>query len=801
METKKRPHADDAEQSRAKKRAVSDDHASPSHPNGTTTSHGDEPKEGDDIELFRKEAIFRRMRYYSREAERSQARVEDLERRFNTCQAGLAALEACWTQLIGTIRSLVKPEDLPSLEKESEGVHDLAAHLSSEADPEYVEALRDKMQTTSDIIKAFVSISAQSHSGPSSEEMLKRCQEAETERAALRSELTSVRARLHDSESQRQNYHEQLLAAEKRADRLQSKSLTSSSSAAQEEPNETVSTEPLSSPDPPAVNGNSSLDSDEWKDLAELRETKIEELTRENTELQTQLQTAQLQLRALPDEIVVESSQYKVLQERTSLLEHTAKESQAEATKLKEQLDNLMTARSDLEAGLKAANETALNELQQALNKRDSELLRMRTRNDQVSAEINERREKEKARLSTAAEFKTLAEARGERIAILESETQRLKARLTANAGDEDLMTFIWQNTSEDLSYVDDLRRRLSNAEERVEALQKTLAGRGDAAKSEAEVRRQLAHVQKQLDKYQAVYGDASSMPPETAQLSEQLQRKQDELDKLRLQDKQREQAESAIYSELDKLSAAWEALEKQLKKKVYDLSAMDERISKVQMERAKTDNKFFLCMRDKEAVDNERKRLVQNLDRAAKAIEKLGDAEKNLQSRVATLEKEVVLWKRMAEEQKERGNALEFEVNEWHLRAQGERKNADEMRAASAENIKAMEQKRTELRKLEESLLKTKKDAEKHAAKLKLISASSNSSANEVELQKEVDKCYRLLKCSTCQQNIRNTVLTKCMHTFCRSCIDARIATRQRKCPACNLGFSQGEVTTLFLQ
>ncbi len=43
-------------------------------------------------------------------------------------------------------------------------------------------------------------------------------------------------------------------------------------------------------------------------------------------------------------------------------------------------------------------------------------------------------------------------------------------------------------------------------------------------------------------------------------------------------------------------------------------------------------------------------------------------------------MEKEVVLWKRMAEEQKERGNALEFEVNEWHLRAQGERKNADEV-------------------------------------------------------------------------------------------------------------------------
>ena len=43
-------------------------------------------------------------------------------------------------------------------------------------------------------------------------------------------------------------------------------------------------------------------------------------------------------------------------------------------------------------------------------------------------------------------------------------------------------------------------------------------------------------------------------------------------------------------------------------------------------------------------------------------------------------MEKEIVLWKRIAEEQRERGNALEFDVNEWHLRAQGERKSADEV-------------------------------------------------------------------------------------------------------------------------
>ncbi|OSD06800.1 hypothetical protein PYCCODRAFT_765112 [Trametes coccinea BRFM310] len=220
MESRKRPHGDDGESSRPKKRAVSDDRASPSHPNGTT-SHSDEPKETDNVELFRKEAIYRRMKQYSREAERSQARVAELERRRTQCEAGLAALEACWTQIIGTIRSLVKPEDLPSLQKDSEAIRDLTLHVSSEAEPEYVDALRDKMQATTDIVKAFVNLSTQGRAGPSDEEMARRCQEAEAETSALRSELSLVRTKLRDTESQKEHYREALIAAEKRADRLQ----------------------------------------------------------------------------------------------------------------------------------------------------------------------------------------------------------------------------------------------------------------------------------------------------------------------------------------------------------------------------------------------------------------------------------------------------------------------------------------------------------------------------------------------------------------------------------------------------
>ena len=68
-----------------------------------------------------------------------------------------------------------------------------------------------------------------------------------------------------------------------------------------------------------------------------------------------------MQLKTLPDELVTESSQYKILQERASRLEHVAKESQAETAKLKEQLDNLVTSRADLEAGLKVCLHHRMN--------------------------------------------------------------------------------------------------------------------------------------------------------------------------------------------------------------------------------------------------------------------------------------------------------------------------------------------------------------------------------------------------------------------------------------------------------
>jgi len=56
------------------------------------------------------------------------------------------------------------------------------------------------------------------------------------------------------------------------------------------------------------------------------------------------------------------------------------------------------------------------------------------------------------------------------------------------------------------------------------------------------------------------------------------------------------------------------------------------------------------------------------------------------------------------------------------------------------------------------------------------------------------------IAKCSVCSHvNMRDTILQRCGHTFCRRCIDTRYANRQRKCPTCGQGFSAEDVKPVY--
>lgn len=218
------------------------------------------------------------MRHYSREYDRSQARITELERLKGSYEASLAVMGACWTQvynnisvriaytliiaipqLVDTIRALVKPDSAP-LDVETEGSYRLpllayfwylsnrtldlfclSKHVSSEEAPALANALEEKAQSTHRLIATFVQLGGVT---VFQDEMFRRHQRSQTEVSnpvhvkdslhsvgfqctALRAELAVTRTKLQDLEAQRDQYHAELTAAEIRFDRQQSRTVQS----------------------------------------------------------------------------------------------------------------------------------------------------------------------------------------------------------------------------------------------------------------------------------------------------------------------------------------------------------------------------------------------------------------------------------------------------------------------------------------------------------------------------------------------------------------------------------------------
>jgi E3 ubiquitin-protein ligase BRE1 len=54
---------------------------------------------------------------------------------------------------------------------------------------------------------------------------------------------------------------------------------------------------------------------------------------------------------------------------------------------------------------------------------------------------------------------------------------------------------------------------------------------------------------------------------------------------------------------------------------------------------------------------------------------------------------------------------------------------------------------------------------------------------------------------CTVCGgKRMKDTVITRCFHTFCKECVDERIRLRARKCPQCNQVFAESEVKPIYL-
>ncbi|KAJ1817533.1 E3 ubiquitin-protein ligase bre1 [Coemansia sp. RSA 2598] len=561
-------------------------------------------------------------------------------------------------------------------------------------------------------------------------------------------------------------------------------------------------------------------DKTDYKLLAERRLAEIEAKIHENTQLISQVDALKLQIANVPDHIVAETVLYKQALSSREYYSMQAQRLQAEVERLFAEIAQLKASRAEFEESILTESTSQRQSLEAEMQRLQNDLVRVRHHRDQIQRELEERRAQDAVEDQKSSELKLLSDVRRERMNALISENKRLLTYISVLKGDRAAFeTYTDEELSKTTAVADELRAKLEQAVRREKKLSSQLEvlsanGSSDEARvaspsqaspgsdsalrlaAELQTLRQEADMlQARVRKYEEVLGGV--WVDEKGQLiqgaestkSNELVAKQAKLDALMLERDSLLKTSDMMERELQTICESFAKLEEQNTSKVWDLSLKEQAIARVVAEKCKYEEKFIGLNKDREAQRQSNQALRLQNAKQLEHIKVIEERDRMLshqlslagnEAQQATLAWQTTLAK--LQESQQRTQELEEQAKVLEERA----------RIAAAalndrtESLGAMEHEKNRIQEMLDLANRQISEAEKIN--------------NQSDLAEMYASYKALLKCPTCQVRFKSHVLTRCMHVFCKECIDSRIETRQRKCPSCSEPFGAKDVRQIYL-
>ncbi|KAJ3121624.1 E3 ubiquitin-protein ligase bre1 [Nowakowskiella sp. JEL0407] len=512
----------------------------------------------------------------------------------------------------------------------------------------------------------------------------------------------------------------------------------------------------------------------------DLRLKELQELQNEKLQLLGELDNFKIQVDSIPEEKIRDSPIFKNLE--AEFLYHKSENEiiKQRMEKLTKEMEELQAERRTYMDQIVSEESLRRKQLEAEIKKLESDLLRVRANRDTLQQNLDLRVAKDEAEFSQISEIKVIANTRKDRINCLETDLRRLKMKIAANLGDKDLLDFF--NSEDGSSFADlfekyrDAKSQLSSILPELESYRKQTSSFNDIALTE-----EINKLKAELQEYKNLYGNLNPDDPKS-ELVERLKEKDKRVKDLELKCEYYEKTETQLSNEVEKIANAWNELEQQNSRKVLNLTQKEEQIIRLVAEKTKFDQKCAMLTKEKNTQSNlsiARKKLS---DKQLEQIRKLEELNKTLSQKLTAREKELAATLSTFESSKQKISELIHQNTE--LKDRTER--------ISVEFSKMKELLRDRSLKLEQEMdLKRRGLEQNEVLKRKLENSESGTLANDYK---------RLLKCSSCTNNFKSHVITRCFHVFCQGCIDEIIAARQRKCPTCSIAFGKEDVKQIFL-
>ncbi|KAF9520292.1 hypothetical protein BS47DRAFT_750372 [Hydnum rufescens UP504] len=605
--------------SQVKKRAITSSNGSPaSIVAADTPIESEREPQANNLELFRKEAIFRRMRQHARERDRAESRIAELEHRKLILEAAMGAVENCWNQILDQLQTIVKTNSLPIPGpfniKDLLSLVEIYPSDSNTPSEQFRNALLTDGQKTLDVIASFVAMTPPAT--PEYEELRARCQNATAEATSLRTELHLVYASFIEARSELEQYKELLSAVELRADRARSESIialemsTRNIDDEKSKAGEKISSkkeEGGESPLATQVNGKHTADiaMDErmWKSQAEKREREITQIVSEKLALRKRLDELQAQFSSRSEDLVRDHPAYVSLVAQMSLLRERTQRIEEDRDAMQSEVKRAYLEANQRVEEITAVMEAQTSEHEEAIKKKNKEIVRTKDQRESALKDLAVHKASDASKSKGWDSITARAHSLEDRVASLLLEVKRLKAQLAAKAGSEDLLSFLLETSGESLTFVQDLQNKVGVSRAKISALEATIASldqsHPDVARhlrTEAQAREECDHLRKRVERYESIFG--TNVSADSDELARLLRQKDDELQSLRLLQKQEQASSNDLFDELQRMSTAWEILDKQSKAKVDETATWETKYNRVSVERKLNRSTFPLCGR-----------------------------------------------------------------------------------------------------------------------------------------------------------------------------------------------------------
>ncbi|KAF2205177.1 BRE1-domain-containing protein [Delitschia confertaspora ATCC 74209] len=249
------------------------------------------------------------------------------------------------------------------------------------------------------------------------------------------------------------------------------------------------------------------------------------------------------------------------------------------------------------------------------------------------------------------------------------------------------------------------------------------------------------------------------------------------------------------LSNEVPSMEAAWKKAQAAANKKLTEIVAWEDQVTRANADKAKADQKFFAAMKTKEAREQEVRVLRTQAMKSTEIVAQLKEADSLSRSLVDKHEKQLAEMRSQMEELSVQYRALQQKMTENQILSEGQTKQITELKntltakdtsyLAAAHSQRESEIERDKL-KLQVDTLETQVELWK-----------KRSMGNQSE---EASQMRSMLQCQICKDAFKDTVIKTCGHVFCNSCVQDRVNNRMRKCPSCAKAFGSNDTMRIHI-